>query len=143
MFTFGREHERKCAVAYVRNPAQAGLILRVIDAVHDLLESKAAPPTLARALRAAFIEGGNGVWETAATWLRKCSHDFPEVAELWLEFAQHSTSAVRFRAACCLNDVPPQLLPAVAEVLLADKSKKVAGMARERMNPDQPAHQGG
>lgn len=51
LFTFGREHERKCAVAYVRNPAQAELILQVVDAVHDFLEGKAPKEPLSQTIR--------------------------------------------------------------------------------------------
>jgi len=40
MFTFGREHERKCAVHYVRDPSQAELISMVVDSIHDYLDGK-------------------------------------------------------------------------------------------------------
>jgi hypothetical protein len=33
MFTFGREHEKKCEPRYVRNPEQVPLLLAVVDAV--------------------------------------------------------------------------------------------------------------
>jgi len=38
MFTFGREHEKKCDAAYVRNCAQLPLLIKVIDSTHDLIE---------------------------------------------------------------------------------------------------------
>lgn len=132
MFTFGREHERKCAVAYVRNRAQADLILHVVDAVHDLLEGKASAATLASTIRAAFVEGGSGVWEQAATWLRKTAVEHPELVSLWLELAQHPETSVRFRVACGLDDIPAQVFAQVANTLTSDKSKKVANMAKER-----------
>ena len=138
MFTFGREHERKCAVAYVRRSDQAALILAVVDAVHDLLESKTGPEELASAVRAAFTEGGSGVWENAASWLRKSVSSYPELGQLWLELARHPKSEVRFRVACCLDDVPLPLQLEIAGLLLADKSKKVSGMAHARMNPEAP-----
>lgn len=136
MFTFGREHERKCAVAHVRSPAQAALILAVVDAVHDLLESGNGPDALAQALSAAFTEGGSGVWEGAASWLRKSCVDYPELGRLWLALARHPKSEVRFRIACCLDDMPAALQPEVAALLLADKSRKVSAMARARMHPE-------
>lgn len=136
MFTFGREHERKCAVAYVRSPAQATLILAVVDAVHDLLESKSEPEALAQALSTAFAEGGSGVWEGAASWLRKSCVDYPELGCLWLALAQHPKSEVRFRIACCLDDMPAALQPEVAALLLADKSPKISAMARARIHPE-------
>jgi hypothetical protein len=38
MFTFGREHEKKCDAAYVRNCAQLPLLIKVIDSTRDLIE---------------------------------------------------------------------------------------------------------
>jgi len=132
LFTFGREHERKCAVAYVRNPAQAALIVRVVDAVHDVLEGTASEVELAQALRVAFVEGGSGVWEQAGSWLRKSAADHPPLDALWLELSRSPDAAVRFRVACSLGDMPAAVRPHVASILLADKSRKVVAMARER-----------
>lgn len=132
MFTFGREHERKCAVAYVRNPAQAELILQVVDAVHDFLEGKAPKEPLSQTIRTAFVDGGSGVWEQAGSWLRKLCSECPQLGELWIEFAQSQNLNVRFRVACSLDDIPNSIISRVTSILLADKSKKVAAMARER-----------
>ena len=60
MFTFGREHEKKCEPRYVRNPEQVPLLLAVVDGVHDLIEGKGTEEPLKKSLRKAFIEGGSG-----------------------------------------------------------------------------------
>ena len=60
MFTFGREHEKKCEPRYVRNPEQVPLLLAVVDAVHDLIEDKGTEEALKKSLRKAFIEDGSG-----------------------------------------------------------------------------------
>jgi hypothetical protein len=138
LFTFGREHERKCAIAYVRDPAQAALIVTVVDAVHDLLESTSGTDALRQALRDALCKGGSGVWEGAATWLRKCSVEYPDLARLWTELAQHSTAEVRFRVACCLDDIPEVDRGPIGQMLLTDKSKRVVQMARARLGLEDP-----
>ena len=77
VFTFGREHEQECARRNVRNPAQSGLVTELIDAVHDLLEAKASDERVRSAVRAAFVEGGSGVWDQAGSWLRKLCQEYP------------------------------------------------------------------
>jgi hypothetical protein len=61
MFTFGREHGKKCSESRT-----VPLLLAVVDAVHDLIEGKGTEEALKRSLRKAFIEGGSG---TDATWI--------------------------------------------------------------------------
>ena len=133
MFTFGREHEKKCAVGYVRNPEHAQLILAVIDAVHDLMEGYGSEEQLIEVLRTALSEGRSGVWEQAETWLRKASSDYPRVLELWPELASHSRAEVRFRVACVLNHLPTELATTLGSKLAIDKSKRVSQMAKTRM----------
>ena len=133
MFTFGREHEKKCEARYVRNPEQIPLLMSVVDAVHDLIECKGTEEALKESLRKAFIEGGSGVWENTEKWLRKSSEDYPSVLELWHEFANHPSAVVRFRVACILNLLPKHLFVALSSQLVNDKSKKVHNMARERV----------
>jgi hypothetical protein len=48
MFTFGREHEKKCSESRT-----APLLLAVVDAVHDLIEGKGTEEALKRSLRKA------------------------------------------------------------------------------------------
>jgi len=134
VFTFGREHERKCEAAYVRKPDQIPLLMAVVDAVHDLIEGSGTEANLAVALRSAFTEGGAGVWENAGKWLRKSSEDYPAVLDLWREFAAHASSNVRFRTACLLNDMPASVFSTLAPALCADRSKKVAAMAAARVS---------
>lgn len=133
MFTFGREHERRTAVASVRNPAQAALILHVVDAFHDLLERKAPAAALVEAIRIAFTGGNSGVWQQASTWLRRSSALYPELNELWVELADHPAANVRFRITRSLHDMPGELVSQVAPRLLADRSIKVSSMARARL----------
>ena len=134
MFTFGREHEKKCEARYVRNAEQIHLLMAIIDAVHDLIEGTGSESQLIDAIRAGFTQGGSGVWESAARWLRKSSADYPSVLQLWLEFASHSNALIRFRAACFLDEMPQGIYATVATALLADRSKKVTSMAADRIS---------
>lgn len=133
MFTFGREHEKKCAVAYLRNPQQAVLISDVIDSVHDLLDGTASIEKLADAIRIAFVRGGSGVWEGAGSWLRKTSAHYPSLVSLWDELAAHPKAEVRFRVACFLDQVPAGVFDVLSHRLAMDKSKRVASMANARI----------
>jgi len=133
IFTFGREHEKKCEARYVRDKTQIPLLLSVVDSVHDLIEGHGTEAALADVIRIAFIEGGAGVWGNADKWLRKCSPDYPALQKLWLEFAVHPKAEVRFRVACLLNSVPASIFDALAHNLAADKSKKVSTMAAARI----------
>jgi len=121
MFTFGREHEHECAARYVRNPAQLGLVTALIDAVHDLLEAKTSDERVRSAVRAAFVEGGSGVWEQAGSWLRKLCKDYPGFSALWQEFASHSRAGIRFRAAAFLDEMPGAIAENVQSRLAGDK----------------------
>jgi hypothetical protein len=134
MFTFGREHERKCEARYVRQPTQIPLLMSVVDAVHDLIEGGGSEENLTATIRTTFVEGGSGVWENAGRWLRKSAQDYPNVLVLWSEFATHSNVEVRFRTACMLNDMPANVFSAVAPLLRLDRSKKVARMAGSRIS---------
>lgn len=126
MFTFGREHEKNNAGHYLSNQKQVYIIEAVIDAVHDLLEGKISEQTLRPVLTRGFTEGEPGVWEQTGIWLRKLSDEHPQLATLWIEFADHSQSTVRFRTACCLDEMPPHIARAVSEKLMQDGGKKVA-----------------
>jgi hypothetical protein len=48
MFTFGREHGKKCSESRT-----VPLLLAVVDAVHDLIEGKGTEEALKRSLRKA------------------------------------------------------------------------------------------
>ena len=133
MFTFGREHEKKCAVAYLRNPQQAALISDVIDSVHDLLDGTACIDKLADTIRIAFVEGGSGVWEKAGSWLRKTSAHYPSLVALWDELATHTKAEVRFRVACFLDQLPAGVFETLSHRLAMDRSKRVSSMANARI----------
>ncbi|MFN4121637.1 hypothetical protein [Acidovorax sp.] len=133
MFTFGREHEKKCAVAHVRNTEQAALISEVIDSVHDLLDGNASTEKLADKIKIAFVEGGSGVWEGAGGWLRKASAHYPSLASVWEELAAHPKAEVRFRVACFLDEMPSDTFATLSRLLASDKAKRVASMANARI----------
>ncbi len=129
MFTFGRDHEKACAVRHLRNPRQSQLIEAVIDGAHDLLEGRIAEDDLRPILSRAFTEGGSGVWEGTASWLRKLIREYPHLRSLWSKLANHAEWRVRFRAACCIRDMPAPLAKQIAILLRYDRSRKVCEMA--------------
>ena len=133
IFTFGREHERKCEARYVRDKRQIPMLLAVVDAVHDLIEGHGTVEALEGHLRVAFVSGGSGVWNNAEKWLRKCSSEYPSLLGLWPEFAASPDSKVRFKVACVLDRVPSSIFNQLAPILSSDKSKKVAAMAVARI----------
>lgn len=133
IFTFGREHERKCEARYVRDKSQTPMLMAVVDAVHDLIDGQGTTEALQEHLRTAFVSGGSGVWENAEKWLRKCSHDYPQILGLWPEFAANNDARVRFRVACVLNLLPRHIFNDISPRLAADRSKKVAAMATARI----------
>jgi hypothetical protein len=133
VFTFGREHEKECAVRHVRDSSQVGLVLSVIDSVHDLLEGKVGEERVQSSLRAAFVEGGSGVWEQAGAWLRKLCMEYPKCHGLWEEFATHPRAEIRFRAAAYLDQMPKAVAENVQARLANDKSARVREMAIGRL----------
>lgn len=133
MFTFGREHEKKCAASYCRSHGEAQKLLSVIDAVHDLIDCGRAPSEVLDTFRVGFTEGGVRAWEGTGTWLRKSGPQFPELLSLWEEFACHRSAHVRFRVACFLNEMPSAVSIRVVALLSNDRSSKVAGMVQARL----------
>jgi hypothetical protein len=113
-----------------RNVFLAG---KLTDAVHDLLEHPIAAAELRKVLHEAFKVGGSDVWEQAANWLRRLSKKHPDLLSLWLELSQHRSSTVRFRTACCLLDMTPEVAKQVSIMLLTDPSKKVREMTIGKM----------
>jgi hypothetical protein len=149
IFTFGRQREKECSIDYLHDQAQAPLIHGVVDAVHDLLEGTITEDALRPVLFHAFCEGGGGVWEQTAGWLRKLASDFPSLQSLWLEFAAHPQWKVRLRTAGCLDDMPESLAIQVGNRLKSDRSMKVRSMAEgnlelitSRRPPDKESTQG-
>ena len=133
MFTFGREHEKACAVTYLHKKAETPRIHGVIDAVHDFLEGGVTEAELRRTLYAAFSEGGGGVWEQTETWIRKLLKEYPAFGTLWVEFSEHASWKVRWRTACVLDTMPPPLRLEIGNRLRSDVSRKVREMAADRM----------
>ncbi len=134
MFTFGRDHEKKCALQNLRDQKNALLISTLIDAIHDLIEQRIAPQELRPFLIAAFSEGSSGVWEQSGSWLRKLGKHYPELCSVWIDLSSHPNSKVRFRAACCIDDMPPAMARETVEKLCRDTNKKVRDMAIARGN---------
>lgn len=133
MFTFGRQQELNHALASLRKPEQAALAAAVIDAVHDLLEGKSTSAPFEAAVMHAFIDGGSGVWEKAGSWLRKTGFEFAQVNRVWTTLAAHESATVRYRVACFLDEMPAQEYAQVSAALGVDTSRKVAAMARARI----------
>jgi len=133
MFTFGREHELKCAVRDLKSEANVRLITQVVEAVHDLLEGKPGVVPLQRVLIEAFSLGGGGVWEQTGSWLRQLSQENPEMLDTWRELSRSKNGKVRFRVACFLNELPRDLALEIGLRLKCDVSQKVRGMAEARL----------
>jgi hypothetical protein len=133
LFTFGREHEKKCATEHLRNSFQVKVASTLIDAIHDFIEGIGSIENVQDAIRIAFAEGGSGVWEATGSWLRELGAEYPDIRGLWVELAQHPRVTVRFRIACFLNEMPTREFLAAAKLLSADKSKKVTDMADSRI----------
>ncbi len=112
---------------------KAELLLSVVDAVHDYLDDDISQGALEEILETAFIEGGNGVWESTGDWLLKLCERSASFQILWLNLARHSRFNVRFRVACHLNDIPQPARFEISELLVKDKSKKVREMAKDRI----------
>jgi hypothetical protein len=133
MFTFGRDHEKSCAVRYLRNANESQRIAEVIDAVHDLLEKKVTPEAIRPLFSRVFAEGGSGVWEQTGSWLLKLSVEHPELLSLWRELAINPDGKTRFRTACFLNELPRALALELGHGLANDKHKKTKEMALARL----------
>jgi len=138
VLTFGRDHEKACGAEYVRDKSQVGLLSAVIDAVHDRIEGTGDDQSVAVAVEDAFVNGGNGVWENAGTWLRKASVEWPELLHVWALLAAHPKGEVRFRVACFLRQIPTECRESIATTLVSDRSKRVRSMARSRIMDDDP-----
>jgi hypothetical protein len=138
MFTFGRDHEKKCAIAKCRNPDQAAILAGVVDAVHDLLDGKSSLETIRPVLIDAIAKGGSGVWESTGNWMLKIANDHPEFATIWRDLALDPDWQARFRVACFLNDIPQPLATEIGANLKTDRSQKVREMAIARLETADP-----
>jgi hypothetical protein len=132
VFTFGRDHEKKCAAAYVRNLQQLPLIETLIDKIHDFLEGKATFEDVCPNLRMAFTKGGSGIWEQAGGWLNKLCREFPEFYGLWEEFSMNTSAIIRLRVASHLDEMPKGIAGKVYQRLSIDRSEKVKRIAMQR-----------
>jgi hypothetical protein len=134
MFTFGREHERECAVRYLRDKDDAHLITSVVDAVHDVLEGKSPPESVRPLAIRAFSDGGSGVWEQTGSWLRNIAAKYPDLSTVWLELSNSPDGKVRFRVACFINELPKELAMEIGDRLKDDRHKKTREMAIARLD---------
>jgi hypothetical protein len=133
MFTIGREREKKHAQGYITKPADVALIHTVIDAVHDVLDGILTPESSMPILTEAFGNGGSGVWEKTAGWIRKLTAEHPAVGGLWAPIARHPSARIRFRVGACLEDMPSLVRAEIFPLLLNDSSAKVrAKVASDR-----------
>ena len=133
MFTFGREHEKKCAAGYFRKPADPRPLLALIDAVHDLAEGRTDVAAVRALLVDCLVGGGVRTWEGAGYWLAKAQDDFPALTAVWTELARHPQAEVRCRIACQTDRMPPALRDELTPVFLADASRRVRDAATTRV----------
>ena len=124
MWTIDREREKEHARKFL-GTSDPSELEAVVDAVHDLLESGTVTEQTIAAFRRGFIDGGTGTWESTGSWLRKATGEYPELSELWLEFASHRLATKRFRAAAFVRDMPKELATILFPRFLADPSAKV------------------
>jgi hypothetical protein len=132
MFTFGREHEKKCGASYFRAPADPRRLLALIDAVHDLAEGHGDVAAVRALLVDCLVGGGVRTWEGGGYWLEKAQGDFPALLDVWTDLARHRSAEVRWRIACLLDRMPPALRADVTSMLCADVSRRVRTMAAAR-----------
>jgi hypothetical protein len=133
MFTFGREHELKCALRDIKSEPNVRLITQVVEAVHDLLEGKSRAVPIQHVIIEAFSFGGSGVWERTGDWLRQLSRENPEMLDTWRELSRSHNGKVRFRVACFLNEMPRDLALEIGIQFSRDISQKVRDMAEARL----------
>ena len=125
MWTLGRDREKEHARKFLGLSKDASLLEAVIDTVHDRFEGP-ADPTAARAIfRRSFVEGAGGTWESTGSWLRKASHEFPDLTSLWDELLTHTSAVTRFRAAAFAGELPEDVARKHLPALLADPSAKI------------------
>jgi hypothetical protein len=134
VFTFGREHERNCAVRNLRKPEDILLITNVVNGVHDVLEGKVAADAIRPVIILAFSLGSSGVWEQTGSWLRKLSVKYPELESVWTELSTNSDGKVRFRVACFINELPKTLALEIGSRLKEDRHKRTREMAQGRLS---------
>lgn len=134
MFTFGRDHEKKCAVNYLRDTDESRRITDVVDAVHDVIEGKITSDSIRPILIGAFSDGGSGVWEQCGSWIIKLAAEHPGLHLLWHELSKSPDHKVRFRVACFIDKLPRSLALELGEQLKDDRHKKTREMARSRLD---------
>jgi len=132
MFTFGREHEIKVALRRHGGPERASQIVDIVNALHDLQESKCSLDHVESAIRLALIEGRREIWDAAGTWLLKLQGDYPECRRICKELAAHESAEVRCRVASHLTDFGKDLRQEIYESLKNDKSKRVRSHAEAK-----------
>jgi hypothetical protein len=125
MWTIGREREKEHARKFLGPSKDSSLLEVVVDAVHDLIGGSPVSEVTQAAFTDGFVEGGSGTWESTGSWLAKSVREFPELAQLWREFASHPSAKVRFRAAAFLGEMPEDTALALLPILLSDSSAKV------------------
>src|SRR5687768_8671367 len=106
MWTIGREREKEHARKFLGASADSSRLEAVIDAVHDLIDSRSTNDDIRAAFRGAFVDGSTGTWESTGSWLCKVIREYPSFSDLWLEFVSHRSAVVRFRAAAFVADMP-------------------------------------
>jgi len=134
MFTFGREHEVRCAISNIKTKENQKLAASSVHSGHDYLEENIPLNKLGEILKSNFSNGGSGVWEQAGSWIGKVVTENPTAISWWHCLAAEKSAIVRFRVACFLDEIPKDGANEIGAIFKNDRSKKVKEMAEARMN---------
>ncbi|CRX67099.1 MULTISPECIES: hypothetical protein [Stenotrophomonas maltophilia group] len=130
MFTFGREHEIKCAIRRHRKDDELQMVLAIINAIHDFKDGIVPIESALNAIRKGLVGGASGTWEAAGSWLCKLNKAHPTTECVWFELASHPMAKVRFRVACHMRWISEGLAARLYPTLAKDRSGRVREQAQ-------------
>jgi len=130
MFTFGREHEIKCAIRRHRKDDELQMVLAIINAIHDFKDGIVPIESALNAIRKGLVGGASGTWEAAGSWLCKLNDAYPATECVWLELASHPMAEVSFGVACHMLWVSEGLATNLYPTLVKDRSRRVREQAQ-------------
>ncbi|PSM15711.1 hypothetical protein [Stenotrophomonas maltophilia] len=130
MFTFGREHEIKCAIRRHRKDDELQMVLAIINAIHDFKDGIVPIESALNAIRKGLVDGASGTWETSGSWLCKLNDAYAATECVWFELASHPMAKVRFRVACHMLWISEGLAARLYPTLAMDRSRRVREQAQ-------------
>ncbi|MBN7849209.1 hypothetical protein J0L38_05340 [Stenotrophomonas maltophilia] len=130
MFTFGREHEIKCAIRRHRKEDELQIVLAIINAIHDFKDGIVPIESALNAIRKGLVDGASGTWETSGSWLCKLNDAYAATESVWFELASHPMAKVRFRVACHMLWISEGLARKLHPTLAKDRSRRVREQAQ-------------